>query len=371
MKSKKRLLFVLGLIAVGIGSWLWMMGEDISLEQAAAPVDVEQARPATEDRVVTPQMYEPQYLKVASGDEDFTPAQREKMRELGLPEAVVRRALQAIASNLAPVDFHLKIIDQNGDPVPGAKIEYDVNRSPGFGGPGTYFGQSDVGGRFEVTGTKAARVLLVKFTKPGYVFRPIQDESNVAAMNEKHLYTADAPLIVHVWKLGKPAKLLENDGRNKSVQVPNDGSWTSLYLVSDRRLVKKEGKQPDADLWVSVVARVKNPGMKFEHPMGWSMVLETPNGGFQKADDRFMYLAPESGYESHLEVSYKRSEPGWAGWTYPGEKFYLLLRNRKTYGRMQFYISPYGGISASIGIAFALNLEGTRNLYGGEPVDWY
>lgn len=368
MKLQKRLFFILGLIAVGVGGWLWIAGEDTTPKQVAIPA---QSRSATEDRVVTPQMYEPRYLKVASGDEDFTPAQREKMRELGLPEAVVRRALQAIAGTLHPVDFHLKIIDQNGDPVPGAKIEYDVGRSPGFVSPGRYVGQSDEQGQFSITEIKAATVSTVKFTKPGYIIRLAQEESGVEAINKKHLYTADDPLIVHAWKLGKPAKLLENDGRNKGVQVPNDGSWTSLYLVSHRRLVKKEGKQPDADLWVSVVARVKNPGMKFEHPMGWSMVLETPNGGFQKADDRFMYIAPESGYESHLEVSYKRREPGWTGWTYPGKKFYLLLRNRKTYGRMRFYIYPYGGSTASIEVAFALNLEGTRNLYGGESIDWY
>jgi len=363
MESKK-LLFVLGLIAVGFGGWLWLTGEDTVPKQAANPVPVEQAESVTDDRVITPQMYEPQYLKVVSGEEDFTPAEREKMRELGLPAVVVRRALQAIADTLASVDFHLKIVDQNGDPVPSVKIEYDVNKSPGVGGPGTYFGQSDAEGRFAVTGTKAARVLLVNFTKPGYVFSPSQDESFVRAINEKHLYTADDPLIVPAWKLGKPAKLLEYDGF-KDVRVPNDGSWTSLYLISDRRLVKKEGKQPDADFWVSVVARVRKTGMKYDDILGWSMILDAPNGGFQRTDDRFMLEAPKSGYEPHLEVNSKRPEPDWSGWV-QGKLFYLLLRDGKTYGRMKFSVKPFGGTTAGIGIAFVLNQEGTRNLYSGK-----
>jgi len=369
--KKSALLFVvLGLCAVGIGGWLMFTGEDADSKLAAVSAQVEHAEREKADRVVTPQMNELRYLKVASGDEDFTPAQREKMRELGLPEAVVRRALQAIAGTLYPVDFHLKIIDQNGDLVPGAKIEYDVGRSPGFVSPGRYVGQSDEQGQFSITEVKAATIDLVGFTKPGYVFRPTQDERGVEAINKKHLYTADDPLIVHAWKLGKPAKLLENDGRNKSVQVPNDGSWTSLYLVSHRRLVKKEGKQPDADLWVSVTARIEITGTKFDRPLGWSMILEAPNGGFQQTNDRFMLEAPESDYESHMEVNYERGEPGAMGWT-PGKNFYLLLRGGKTYGRMRFIINPYGSSTARIRIPFALNLEGTRNLYSGKTDIWY
>ena len=366
MKLQKRLFFILGLIAVGVGGWLWIAGEDTNPKQVAIPA---QSRSATEDRVITPQMYEPQYLKVVSGEEDFTPAQREKMRELGLPEAVVRRALQAIAGTLYPVDFHLKIIDQNGDPVPGVKIEYNVNKSPGFGGPGTYFDQSDAEGTFSVTKTKAARVLLVNFTKPGYVFRPTQEESGVEAINKKHLYTADDPLIVHAWKLGKPAKLLENDGRNKGVQVPNDGSWTSLYLVSDRRLVKKEGKQPDADLWVSVTARYIDPTARIKRGLAWSMVLDAPNGGLHETDDLFLFEAPQSGYISEFLVNYEPDDKDVRADFH--KNFFILLRGSKVYGRMRFKVFPYGDSTASIEVAFALNLEGTRNLYGGESIDWY
>jgi len=370
MKSKKRLLFVLGLIAVVIGSWLLVAGEDIAQKQAAIHEPVEQEKSVTEDRVITPQMFEPKYLKVVSGDEDFTPTQREKMHNMGLPETVVRRALQAIAATLSQVDFHLKIIDQNGDPVPGAKIEYDVGRSPGFVSPGRYVGQSDEQGQFSITETKAATVSTVKFTKPGYVLRPAQEESGVEAINKKHLYTADDPLIVHAWKLVKPVQLEGEDGRIRSVDVPNDGSWISLYLVSNEALKIKAGKQPDADFWVSVVARSKITGGKFDIPLSWSIVLETPNGGFQLTDDYFMLEAPESGYESHLEINYKITDQDGSGWIY-GKNFYLLLRGQKTYGRMRFSVDPYGRSTAGISVKFALNQDGTRNLYGGKPVNWY
>jgi len=367
MKSKKRL-FVLGLIAVGIGGWLWVTGEDMPLEHTAELVAVEQAESVVEDRVITPQMFEPQYLKVVSGEEDFTPEQREKMRELGLPEAVVRRALQAIAGSLSPVNFHLKIVDQNGDSVPGVKIEYDVSRSPGFVSPGRYVGLSDEQGWFSLAGTKAATVDLVSFTKPGYVFRATKKESSIAAMNEQHLYTSDAPLIVHAWKLGKPAKLLEYDGF-RDVYVPNDGSWTSLYLILHRKLVTKEGKQPDADFWVSVVARFVDPTAKIKKGLDWSMELEVPNGGLLKSEDLFLYEAPESGYEPRFSVNYEADDP--AVLADLRKNFYILLRSGEVYGRMQFSVYPFSSLGASVWVKFALNLEGKRNLYGGKPMQWY
>ncbi len=297
------------------------------------------------------------YSKVA-----FTESDHQLMVELDVPEAVVRKLFKAIDSITGPIEFHGRVVDQHGEPVEGAKVAYQVVSSPGFGGPGEYTAITNGDGRFSVSGVRGIKILILEAKKPGYAINAF-GRFRIRSKTPAELvstYTADNPYVVKAWKLPESEPVWE--GKNKRIYMIADGRTYSLQF-ENQQINIIEGKSNNAHLWVSMVA---DPDLAHYAQGNWSISIEAVDGGIQQAMDKFMYRAPDAGYEQRWNRSYTMGQPDYED-SLRRQKFYFVAQNKKLYGRLLVGISPflYGGESG-IAITYTINPQGSRNLYSGK-----
>jgi Carboxypeptidase regulatory-like domain len=132
-----------------------------------------------------------------------------------------------------PITFYGKVIDQNGDPVPGATVNYTAMDK--FDAPGSqYEGKSDANGFFSISGIGSA-ALSVGVRKGGYYM--IHGKSAGAFAygvgpdsTRSEPPTKDNPAIFVLQKMGiaEPLIPLSTGG----IKVPKNGTPVSIDLAT-------------------------------------------------------------------------------------------------------------------------------------------
>ena len=266
-------------------------------------------------------------------------AQRDKVRR--------REAVAKVITILAtPIEFYGKVIDQNGDPVSEANVDYgaidkfDANGS-------NYQGKSDNDGNFSISGIKGA-VLTVGVQKGGYY--NIHGKSDAAFaygvgadVTRKEPPTKDNPAIFVLQKRGLADPLIPIDGGQ--IDVPRTGEPLSIDFAT--------GRPGHGDLQVETWI-----GDSSQRRFDWRYRLSVPGGGLVERKGQFDFEAPLDNYQTSIDVNILANNNQWSA--RPTREYFAKLPDGR-YAR--FSIKFYAGNRNFIVFESYLNPKsGSRNL---------
>ena len=340
-KRKIGLLTLLVLTAlIGIGWYIYQFSQ---IEPLSDPELPEELKPYAQklDEIERLQKQNP---KVA----------REKTKELlsKMPAGPLQRWMDlAINAGIEDILFYGRVVDQFGQPISNVKIHYEA---PGkFYGSGSGVGTavSDSGGNFfiDVFGssikiwgmehTEAMYVGLIGNTASGKIY-PMSNSFHSFRQTENSdelLWTETSPenpFVFDMWRVELDRAKSEYGNiswARKSIRIGHDGSpYTVKLNVVKRSLEFKPGIHEDGDL----IVRCERDSMQ-QHTdrSDWSVTIEPINGGIQKAGDRYLNLAPESGYQPSITVSKKFGEKYFRS-SVLEKRYYFTAQNGQIYGAL-------------------------------------
>ena len=296
-------------------------------------------------------------------------AEEKALDALGLDEEQKETALkghkEALEGN-KPVEFYGKVIDQDGNPVPGVKVEaelmgYNENyififktAKPGEDQKRTRIEvETDGSGLFSIKGMKG-RILHIKgLNKDGYGPYYVDRGPFVYDPYLQDLFHAypQKPVIFQMWKKGPTEPLIKAEA---DCSVPYDGRIVTVDLLTRK---SKEGAAVPGDLRIQV-RRAAKADLRTHFP--WSFAVDAVDGGILETDDPFLYRAPDSAYESGYEYVMDPTQSKWA-WEIK-KRFYLRSRGGKIYASIELGVHANFDDAAFVEINYLANPAGSRNL---------
>jgi hypothetical protein len=292
MPNKKPLL-ILGILVVVIGTTCWLITH----------------RP----RAVSPQQpnaAEPDSTNTVADDRQlpFSPEREstESLSTIGtnheqLPTGVDQTIMSVwIEQNKRPQDLYGKVVDQDGNPVVGAKLTGRLSFNTETYGAmrvQVHTTESDAGGLFEFVGLQGAR-FFVSVEKPGYKWG--EKGEGYRPPNTELASPVDRATFI-MWKL-RGAEPLQHSGVQS--RIPYDGT-SATFRLSDCT------KNSDGDLQITLS---RNPLKirKGREPYDWNVKVQIIGGGLVEATDPYMFWAPENGYQPTLEFGMKATDTSWS-----------------------------------------------------------
>jgi hypothetical protein len=257
------------------------------------------------------------------------------------------KAVENVLAVLAtPITFYGRVLDQNGNPVSGADVDYGAIDK--FDESGTdYHGKSDANGNFSIHGIKGA-VLTVGVRKTGYY--NIHGRSDAAFAygvgidpTRKVPPTKENPALFVLQKQGPTEPLIRVDGGQ--IDIPSDGQPLNVDLATGRTGTGNLRVQT----WIE-----NNSQRRFD----WHYELSVPGGGLIERPGQFDFEAPEDGYQPALGENMFNGAANWSA--RPEREYFAKLPD----GRFaRFAIHFYAGDRNFIVFTSYLNPEpGHRNL---------
>jgi hypothetical protein len=272
---------------------------------------------------------------------------------------------RAVAGENVPVNFFGRVIDQDNNPIAGAKIVMGVRHneySPLVGVSSSNPKKeilTDADGRFDWTDSKVTGDILGvgSITKDGYEAEPGQYSCGAGGGNYNN------PVIFKMWSTNIHEQLITG---NKSFEIVPDGRPYFINLMDG---TISEHESGDLKVWVQYTNQVVQ-GQLYDWSAGievangglWEVPQTAINSGFLEDPPFAMYSAPTDGYipSFGLKSQIKGGQSGEIGNRY----FYLLLKDGKEYGKMSINLfAPYGNLHPGlIRLSYAINPSGSRIL---------
>jgi Carboxypeptidase regulatory-like domain len=256
--------------------------------------------------------------------------------------------MMVLSRNQASLDIYGKVIDQNGEPVAGAKVQANVMLTVSMveTRDEIHFTETDANGRFKFLGLRGAE-LGIRPQKQGYEYK---QKSTFSSRPSDYRPDPNNPVVFTMWKL-KGAEPMTH--ANINAYIPCDGSVTRFNLLTGKT-------SADGDLAVKLT---RNPvDIVRGKPFNWSVTLEIPSGGLQPMQDAYPNEAPVDGYKSSITFDFPTNMVHWTPY-FDFKKFYFKGRNEQVYGSFSMDVTadfqpPPTSFSAEI----YANPAGSRNL---------
>lgn len=283
------------------------------------------------------------------------------------PEASSPGALEFTAAHLTPILFYGKVVDQNGNPVPDAEVEYSGNNIP-WGGAARRHIKTDANGEFRITSTGIS--LSVNVSKENYrsLLRrsdispeeaagdPYSSDSfNYAKLFGPTVHKPDKvhPVIFTLHKSGELEPLINQPG--KDLIMTKDGSPIRVELNPGN---------PKSVIEMQCWTDDKIPNA--ERHYDWRFKMTVLNGGLEERLDEIAFIAPPSGYEERsFDYSMKKDLPG-NQWKDEVAKSFFVRFEDDTYAIFDVKMISGGGHFAVV--RSRLNPKpGSRNLETAAP----
>jgi hypothetical protein len=249
-----------------------------------------------------------------------------------------------------PIDFYGKVVDQFGEPVPGADVECIWTTVVGRNVTPRKTVLSGADGRFELRGERG-KYVEVNVTKEGYIAvgKYARKSFEYAAFFDERFHVPDPanPVQFRLQKLigAEPMYVFTSGARIKPGGPP-----VSIDVTTGKPV-------PSGDISVSLGLGPT----RSDKGTDYLITLRAAEGaGFVKAEGDFTFHAPENAYPSEMTVPFSVMKPSWSRQM----KLHLYLRTRDNrYGvatfRMTLSRTP-GPEDLDWVISF--NPSGSRNL---------
>jgi len=199
----------------------------------------------------------------------------------------------------SPIELYGKVIDQHGDPVPGACVTLTPTDSPfGDSSRSKTVISSDAEGRFSVRGLKGAS-MGVRAEKTDYM--PVPRFGGLASSATVE-YSGDArtgrthsnpatPLLLKLHKVGPTEPMVYVERKNWN--LPVNGSPRRIALDSENGTGEHQIEFRFWSDWNKLPKDNEINSKKYD----WTFEARIPGGGFIWNDEAFNFEAPESGYK--------------------------------------------------------------------------
>jgi hypothetical protein len=253
-----------------------------------------------------------------------------------------------------PMRFYGKVVDEGGMPVPDAAVHFEWN---GLTEPNNLERRdlettTDAQGRFEFEGHSGKR-LFVKISRSGYATsprNPLAFEYGNPGDAAFHRPDPQNPVIFKLRKHGPAASLIKSQrGIRPDLEFtfPLNGAPVVVDLLKMKEdasgSLEMSQMKPAPKLWKSA---------EF-----WWFKMALKGGGFIECRDEFPFEAPEGGYESTVELSFRRGETNWTDSV--SKEYYFRFGSPPLYGRMRLETAiDQDGARLN----YVINSEGTRSL---------
>jgi len=250
-----------------------------------------------------------------------------------------------------PISFFGKVVDERGDPVSGAKIQFTwTDISPA--GTSSMQAASDEQGLFDLTG-KTGKFLEVRVSKEGYyAYSENRFAFEYAAFFDESYYQPNSknPVVFRLRKKGDIPQ--ELNGRRTLMGIKPTGEPHHIDLQTTRKTGSGQG-----DIAISITRTAPADVKQYD----WSASIEGVNGaGLLESTDEFMFEAPETGYQPGYSYKFAESDPAWKNQT--SRKYFVRAREGNIYGRLEISFIPKYRESGAVDIKFFVNPTGSRNL---------
>jgi hypothetical protein len=252
-----------------------------------------------------------------------------------------------------PIKFYGQAIDDNSQPVPDAKVQFQWTD---LSGKGTSEANTttDKQGLFYLDHVQGKR-LLVRVTKSGYYSSDARNRLSFEFANPfeeiYHQPNLITPVLFHLRKQRPGAELIR-----KSVEVVLPGDGTAVMIRLETGLIAPDG-QLEVKAWKPWPPRPMSP------PYDWKVRLTMPNGGFVESAEEFAFEAPDAGYTPSFEVNMvAAAKDNWK--VSAARTLYFSYGDPANYGRLTLRTD---GNSRYTFIDYVVNPSGSRNLENGPP----
>jgi len=274
-------------------------------------------------------------------------------------EAMLADMINRVGPNdKSPMDAYGKVIDQNGQPVAGAKVHgYLSFESPDI--REEHDTKTDAQGRFRFLGLHGKDLGIVP-EKEGYEYN--RNMGFAVLRPKNYLPDPNHPLIFTMWKLhgGEPMWHSDTMGvpSNYYILKPNgDALWScrDAKYIGERKTPGKHHYDLEVSLKREEPIRKDNYGHRV---CNWSATIEIENGGLIEiaTNNPYPYEAPLDGYQQSILLNFPTNMTGWSDKF--EKRFYFKSENEKAYGRMTIKLDNEGWFHGDIYI----NPSGSRNL---------
>ncbi len=251
-----------------------------------------------------------------------------------------------------PFQFFGKVVDQNGVPLSGVKIQYRVTQPKQSWKSNTYLKtiNSMPDGTFAIHDTGSG-FSFQSFKKDGYrKSKGQQIGFSYSASSEQHKRD-DSQIRVYT--------LIKNDEIQGLIPTSRQLllDWDGVPIHYDVK-IGKFGKSGEIKI-TALRGKIEGEGRQARYD--WSFKLEVPNGGIIETTREEAYFAPEEGYKPFWEYSFLSSDPKW-GHRKRGQTFLFFKLQNGNYGRLELDFSAELGSRISGRINTYLNPLGGRML---------
>jgi hypothetical protein len=232
----------------------------------------------------------------------------------------------AVAEKNFPIYFWGRVVDQDGAPLAGVKIQMSIRKwisdSTGMTGQFPLFDrETDSRGLFELTGQSGDVLEFKSVKKEGYALSSRSPQTLQYDQSSKP--DPNNPTVFRMWKNGTNEHLVTVD---KDFRIPYDGTPVIFDLLSGGISPNETG-----DIRVRLTRNPPNVPFGGKTPYDWTASIEPLNGGIKESNDEFMFRAPEDDYQPKLEINMPASATNWSHRL--KISFYLKSRGGQCYGR--------------------------------------
>lgn len=320
--NRKRILIVSIVLLIGIlvGIWEWQRSQlrsaDVAQESKPQTTAPSSATPTKQTDTPSPSAVIPDVPGAK-----LTPDDKGKIAKI-------------VEVFSASIDFWGKVVDQHGDPVPGATVHYSA-ADKYFKDGSKYEGSSDAEGLFSISNIRGAG-LYVRVAKQGYYH--IDEKSahsfGYGTPSGEVPPSKLKPAIFVLQRMGETEPLIKLE--TGSVLLPKDGKAHKLSLRCERGRLSSEAA--NGDLLIELWSDYQPPpphGRKYN----WRCRISVPGGGLAERVGEFNFEAPIENYVQAFEFTMSATTERWQ----PSLKkeFFLRLADG-CFARVKLDIIPGG-----------------------------
>jgi len=319
--TKRKIIFIAIAVVVIVGVMLWLLrsSPQPTAQAQPTPPPVAQARPTS-----TPTPAPAQSLADEIKGEYPQLSLKTMSRDAATKIYVERLMKDPTSEGKIPLNFYGKVVDQDNQPVTGAKVHLGWNTNGVPGGTAYLETSSDGNGLFSLTG-QHGKMLEVRVDKEGYY----TVEGGAGALAFEYAYPASPnyyepdsnnPVIFHLRKKGEGAKLFS---KNLVIHLNATSPQTGVNLMQG-------DIQPDGVLTITSDTSQRLRGAQ---PFPWTVTFSMSEGGLVETAEQFPFQAPESGYASTAVIDETNTDRSiWSGLV--TRSFYFYLPSANVYGRI-------------------------------------